>query len=369
MSCGSAPLEFTSDFKPGESELKVKYDGLVCDTACQEVRQTLVAKFVSTQATAQQVAFRGKGSHASFTAHIEPAEAKPGSEAALILNVKCDPKYHVYAFVPGDKDPNFKTLIVPTQKGNLKWGQPIASAEPHVDKSQGFEIQWHEGEFQWKVPLQIPSDTAEGPQTLEVAVMYLTCTEENCDMPSGFTAKGVLNIVKSPGATAQAPMELVATKSPNFAAKQPNVADWIDFKNEPKAAKEESKAKSQATGGLAVGQLSFTTVLFALAGGFILNFMPCVLPVIGLKVLGFVEQAGSSRGEVIRLNLAYVLASARSCGLWPESPSVCNKPLGKRLVGVSSLRSLNSNWPWPRWYLPWLLVSWRVGDTDSRFRH
>ncbi len=129
-------------------------------------------------------------------------------------------------------------------------------------------------------------------------------------MPAGFTAKGVLQVVKSPGSAALVPMEIAATKSPNFAAKQPNVATWIDFKSEPKAAKDaeqDPKAKSQATGGLKTGELSLMTILFALAGGFILNFMPCVLPVIGLKVLGFVEQAGSSRGEVIRLNLAYVL--------------------------------------------------------------
>ncbi len=51
-------------------------------------------------------------------------------------------------------------------------------------------------------------------------------------------------------------------------------------------------------------------MLFVLAiaffGGFILNFMPCVLPVIGLKVMSFVQQAGESRGRVMALNLWYV---------------------------------------------------------------
>ncbi len=157
----SVPLEFASDFKPGQSELKVSYDGQVCEETCREVRETLVAKFISTNAQAKQEAFRSKGTHASFTAHIEPAEVKPGSEATLVINVKCDPKYHIYSFVPGDKSPTFKTLIVPTQKGDLKWGQPIATSEPHVDKSQGFDVLWHEGEFQWKIPLQIPSDAAK----------------------------------------------------------------------------------------------------------------------------------------------------------------------------------------------------------------
>ena len=45
----------------------------------------------------------------------------------------------------------------------------------------------------------------------------------------------------------------------------------------------------------------------AFVGGFVLNFMPCVLPVIGLKVLSFVDQAGSDRVKVFNLNLVYSL--------------------------------------------------------------
>jgi thiol:disulfide interchange protein len=43
----------------------------------------------------------------------------------------------------------------------------------------------------------------------------------------------------------------------------------------------------------------------AFLGGIVLNFMPCVLPVIAIKVLGFANQAGESRGRVLVLNIAY----------------------------------------------------------------
>jgi thiol:disulfide interchange protein DsbD len=43
----------------------------------------------------------------------------------------------------------------------------------------------------------------------------------------------------------------------------------------------------------------------AFAAGFILNFMPCVLPVIGLKLVAFVQQAGDRRGRILVLNLWY----------------------------------------------------------------
>ncbi len=46
-------------------------------------------------------------------------------------------------------------------------------------------------------------------------------------------------------------------------------------------------------------------LLLALVGGAVLNLMPCVFPVIGLKVLGFAGQAGGDRAVAVRQSLAY----------------------------------------------------------------
>lgn len=46
-------------------------------------------------------------------------------------------------------------------------------------------------------------------------------------------------------------------------------------------------------------------LLFAFLGGLILNLMPCVFPVVSLKVLGFVEQAGESRGRLFAHGLVF----------------------------------------------------------------
>lgn len=47
------------------------------------------------------------------------------------------------------------------------------------------------------------------------------------------------------------------------------------------------------------------TLLLALVGGLILNLMPCVFPVIGIKILGFVRHAGSDRATVTKHGLVY----------------------------------------------------------------
>src|SRR5438874_11583498 len=49
----------------------------------------------------------------------------------------------------------------------------------------------------------------------------------------------------------------------------------------------------------------FTFLLFGFLGGFILNLMPCVLPVISLKIFGFVQQAGQSPQKIFRSGVAF----------------------------------------------------------------
>src|SRR5207249_9260369 len=51
----------------------------------------------------------------------------------------------------------------------------------------------------------------------------------------------------------------------------------------------------------------FTFLLFGFLGGIILNLMPCVLPVISLKIFGFVQQAGQSRQKIFRSGIAFTV--------------------------------------------------------------
>ena len=55
-------------------------------------------------------------------------------------------------------------------------------------------------------------------------------------------------------------------------------------------------------------------ILFALIGGVILNIMPCVFPVLGIKIMGFVQQAGEDKKKV-RLH-GLVFAAGVILSLW-----------------------------------------------------
>ncbi|MEI6561283.1 MAG: thioredoxin family protein [Verrucomicrobiota bacterium] len=80
---------------------------------------------------------------------------------------------------------------------------------------------------------------------------------------------------------------------------------WIV--NHPLASLAASSSPQTAAPAPGVPSLTLPRALgFGFLGGFILNLMPCVLPVIALKIFGFLGQAGESRQRVFRSGLAFV---------------------------------------------------------------
>lgn len=53
--------------------------------------------------------------------------------------------------------------------------------------------------------------------------------------------------------------------------------------------------------------LIFKFLLFALLGGFILNFMPCVFPVLSIKAMSLVNQSGSNKKEIAKNSFMYTI--------------------------------------------------------------
>jgi thiol:disulfide interchange protein DsbD len=51
----------------------------------------------------------------------------------------------------------------------------------------------------------------------------------------------------------------------------------------------------------------FTALVFALVGGLLLNLMPCVFPVLSIKILGFVQQAGEDKSKIKLHGIVFTL--------------------------------------------------------------
>lgn len=91
-------------------------------------------------------------------------------------------------------------------------------------------------------------------------------------------------------------------------------------------------------------------ILYLFLGGLILNLMPCVFPVIGLKIMSFVELGGGSRAKVVLHSLAFVLGILISFWL-----------LGIMLIVLSNATTLATT-PWNEW----LQTLWQDAGSESR---
>jgi thiol:disulfide interchange protein len=90
-----------------------------------------------------------------------------------------------------------------------------------------------------------------------------------------------------------------------------SIAGLIVFSQQPngedRAAWQISAAPTVSATSAAPARGIFTFLLFGFLGGIILNLMPCVLPVISLKIFGFIQQAGQSRRKVLRSGIAFTV--------------------------------------------------------------
>lgn len=93
----------------------------------------------------------------------------------------------------------------------------------------------------------------------------------------------------------------------------------LKYKVEPKIAVAVNSAEEASDEGLKKKSLNsnsssptgninlFTAILFAIIGGLILNVMPCVLPVLSIKVLGMIKNHGSDRTYIRKSFLFTIL--------------------------------------------------------------
>jgi thiol:disulfide interchange protein len=163
---------------------------------------------------------------------------------------------------------------------SLAADQPVKTLAPfkaiqaptvHTDEKiwVGLELREHTGETTWYAPIELGPRVDVKNLALRGSFKGQACDENSCiPVHEVFTAK-----LGQGMPIPQEPVEAVVVSTPGQVT--PHTSLWV-------------------------------VAGYGLLGGLILNLMPCVLPVIGLKVLSFAEQGGRARSKVFTLNVAYV---------------------------------------------------------------
>lgn len=248
------PLKLATDLKPGSLELKAKVSWLECEKLCVPGR-------------------------ADVTASLEISDAtKSSADATLLETWKRKLPQSAESLTPRaawekSATGNERPLI-------LEWNAPtsVKDADFIPYPAETYEVQ------------AAVESISDGPAK---ARLRKVVKKLEGDWPT--TISGVL-IQKSDGTMQGFAVNLPIGESTD----RPPVRGPSDIRNN-------TAPPPATTAGTPVADSFWLMLLKAFIGGLILNIMPCVFPVIGLKILGFVQQSHDEPRRVFTLGLVYGL--------------------------------------------------------------
>lgn len=344
----SEEVIWTAAFRVAESAptdklaFHVTYDGQACQDGgvCMPLSKVEVpVQFAGEMPAPTRGEFSNPRVHAKLRGEVTPRTVTPGSTIKLTVTAEPAPKYHVYALAERDPAKVAKPALIAwkeIQGWTASAPQPSEKPVEHETNNTDQPMEYYyEKPVTWTVELKVPDDAAPAGYVLRGLIGYQTCTNQNCDPPAGAEFSVTVAVVKQPdlvdpapelltfktssyNAAAKLAAEAVGRSSPAPLAQQPPPAPRAGATKEPSTLPSLANysgpllevAKIRPSGGLDEKQAKQSVLVVlptALLAGFILNFMPCVLPVIGLKIVSFVHQSGHSRSRIFILNLWYCL--------------------------------------------------------------
>jgi suppressor for copper-sensitivity B len=223
---------------------------------------------------------------ATFVLDADRSAYDPGAPARVAALVTIEHGWHV-----NSHKPSFEYLIPTVFDLDLPAGWPQETVRYPMAKMKTFSFEPHplavyDGDVVVVASFAVPKGVKPGSYPLQGSLRYQACNDQQCLPPVTAQAKLELRI----GSGGQAQNGKLFAQA---AAGGGSGAEAASGAEAPKTA-----APKPPAGSLAV------TLLLAVLGGLILNAMPCVLPVLSLKIFGLVRSAGHGRAEVVRGTLA-----------------------------------------------------------------
>jgi len=258
----------------------------------------------------------------TFKGEFTPPEGD--RPALLFVTAQIPDGFHVYAvdqqMLPNNGGGPMATAIKVTSPPSVKllgsW-QPTEPPHSHVDQKiwVGLEMLEHETEVSWVAPIALGPDVDVSTLAITIAAEGQACNPHTCiPFEQTFVAK-VGEGISLP----------------------------VQFHESQLQSSSDQPSKGQAPSSSNVGTENPALMLilfYGLLGGLILNLMPCVLPVIGLKVLSFAKQGGMSRAKILSLNLFYVAGLLSVFMILASLAALAQLGLGEESFGWGELYTL-----------------------------
>ena len=238
---------------------------------------------------AAQVDLGVKPKPVAATLLSEQSTIVAGKEFRVAVRLVHQPTYHTYGReLPPGVETGLPTKILWRLPEGWKAEDLPWPATHLTESTAGAKVEGYADTVHLPVKITPPAGlTAGSTVKLEATVKGLVCDPQSC-MPISLPVSLEVKV-------GDAPMVDEANKGV--------------FADVDSSAKTASAAKAPSAGAAvtAPAQSTASLLLFAFIGGLILNVMPCVFPVLGIKILSVVNQAGEDKRQVVMHGLAYTL--------------------------------------------------------------
>ncbi|HEX7009677.1 MAG TPA: protein-disulfide reductase DsbD domain-containing protein [Phycisphaeraceae bacterium] len=263
-------------------------------TLAAGVALLLLHGLVSPRATAQRLARTDDMVQVEAVWSIP--EAKPGDQRALALVLNIREGFHINPdstqVAPGLIPTTVQVEQAPPslRLGPLQWPAPHTITVNYTGEPQSIPV--YEGRVIVYVPVTVDDAASAEPAPLRLGVRYQACNDRTCWPPRTQSIETALTIVPPEAAISTTPAD-------------PALFADFDAEAAAQASQASQSAPQEASNpvrfdvfGLnfslhAAGAGFLLLLAVTAAGGLLLNFTPCVLPVIPLKILGLSAAAGS----------------------------------------------------------------------------
>lgn len=280
-------------------------------------RRTLLGWAIALLAFLAAPALATPESGGEASALANKSKVTPGDQLVIAVILDHAEGWHSHTNAPKipaswvrEKFDAIPTVIETQPAPGLKYG-PIQWPKAHtvsidlIGKGRPESYDVFEGRAIAYIPVVLDPNAAPGPRTLNVKVVFQSCDDKICNFTKTETFPISLEVL-APGSAADAP-----SKSPDFAEFDPSVFSKInDGSVQPLPLPPASSGASQSSNtnddaaqfnvfGLSFSLNTGTTIgfvlllLIAFFGGLIMNLMPCVLPVIPLKIMALTKSSES----------------------------------------------------------------------------
>lgn len=221
----------------------------------------------------------------------------------ITLTIEIPDKHHIYGNPKGPGIGKATTVLVKQQENFIfdpvQFLPPIKYQDP-ADK----DYVWvYENKTHVFIPFKVKSNVPEGSYSIKIIFEAILCESSMC-IPKHIEMDCNIQVLK------EAPITGHDEKIRSL---------FIESQPSSKLLQTHRAKESKSEGPIKIPEFKPTflkaskitniiqAILFGILAGFILNFMPCVLPVVSLKIMGFIKLSGESRGELIKHGFLFTL--------------------------------------------------------------